>query len=297
MEVKIRTGDLFLGNRWTIDAIISHAVDQDARWSDVGIFDVDIFDVDDNSESSLRGVVPVPYVFLLYDGITQKVPLDILLRDQTLQGAAHRQLIHRDRNIYIQTIKSAIKSNSNIAKEDISILIQEYKGNIPDRTGYSSAEAVGKILSAVKIIPYKYGTLISSFQEGGTVDDIYGEEIPLVPRRTRSEFNSEDISVDKAKIEIDDIMRNYVRAVPLMTIQNSAASSQKAPRKSSHLTTDTVSDEQLQNPSQSSYLHQAQQKKFTNNNAAVDSSVAMQQRLKKLEIDRAAYNAAKPLPN
>jgi len=280
MATKIRTGDLFLANKWTLDGIITHAVDQETRWTDVGLFYVD------DSDQSI-------HVYALHGESTRLLEFDTVMREVTLQSAAHRELIHRDRILIASTIKNSINDNLETPKEDIATLIQEYKGNEPERNGVTSAEAIAKILAASKLMMYRNGTFVSNFQEGDSLDQIYGPENPLFPRiQSSNNNNSRNTNNNLEEISASDainMISDYKESHPISTISNYR----------SLVTTNNNNNREArseENLSQSSNPVEVHHKKKVDYLADVDGSIAMQQRLLKQQKDKQLYQSKKPVP-
>lgn len=136
---KYRTGDLLLMNKWTIDGVFTHSMDKTTRWSDIGIFDVE----------DKTGEDIIVYIFLLTDHGAARIPLDSVLRDPTLQSAAHRSFIYGQKAPLIPSIKSYITSLLGSTRENIMVLVDELKGNNPTRTGFTPAELAANVLNSI----------------------------------------------------------------------------------------------------------------------------------------------------
>jgi len=208
MTEKIRTGDIYLANRYTINSLISHVIDPDTRWSQVGIFHV-------QEHASGQDIVTV-YI-LTKDG-AKKVLLDYLLRDVTLQGAAHRRL----KTQYFAPAKSSIESAmvelDGTPKEKVHVMVSEYKGKNPPREGLSAAELAGKVLEAGELITFERGILTSNFQKGGVLDYAYGDETPLFPRAIKQK--RKEVVLKASRDESYNIISDYYDDKPLMTVNN-----------------------------------------------------------------------------
>lgn len=204
MSSKIRDGDLYLANRWSIMGMMSHMNDPKARWSDIGIFCLRKVE-NDNDEI---------YVFLLTRDGARKIPLDTLLRDPSLQSAAHRKLIDRNRIIYAREMMDEIAKLAGSNKERADIVMDEYKQKNPNRTGYTSSELIAKILDKAGLLIYTEGIGISEMQEG-SLSDSYSEETPLFSRSVQGDRLKSAIAI--AQAETADIITQYFQSKPLRT--------------------------------------------------------------------------------
>lgn len=206
--LKIRTGDIFLNNRYTLNSLITHSVDVDTRWSDIGIFHV---------QEHTNGEDTVSVFMLTKDG-AKKILLDYLLRNPLLQGAAHRRLKTAYQAGSNLSIHDAMLKLENTKREETHIMVSEYKGKNPSRTGLSDAELAGKLLEAGGLLTFERGMLISNFQEGGVVDQFYDKEIAIFPRQ--SNVNRKDAIIKAASDEAYNIIVPYYEAKPVMTQNN-----------------------------------------------------------------------------
>jgi|SRR5579885_1427930 len=195
--MKIRTGDLLLIKRTNLESILTEMVDVKAKWSEVGIFDIDILENGDRQVN----------VFLLTDNGAKRLPYNTVLKMYNPNVVAHREFIYRDRINYVASIKESISQLENEPKENIAITLEEYKGNNPHRTGFTNPELIAKILAKAKIIDYEKGILISNFQEGGVLDKIYGKETLLFPAKN---IDPNEL-LENAKIDVENLIKNYVK--------------------------------------------------------------------------------------
>lgn len=200
--MKFRTGDLFLAKKWTLDSLFNHLIDQRSSWTDVGIFEV-------NNDTEI-------FVFMMTIDGAKKIAFEQIMKDPTLQSAAYRELTNRNRALFYLSIKAMIESLTDSPKENIGILIDEYKGKPVERTGYTSAELVGKILDKVGLMRYKDGILLSNYETGGILDDHYGKDFPLFPVNNIS--NRELEVINKAKNDSTIIISQFMEHNPLMAV-------------------------------------------------------------------------------
>lgn len=200
--MKFRTGDLFFAKKWCLDSIIGHLIDQRSTWTDVGIFDV-------NGENEIS-------IFMMTSNGAQRLPFDKVMKDPTLQSSAYRELTNRNRALFYLSIKTMINNLNQSPKENIGILIDEYKGKSVERTGYTSSELVSKILAEIGLIRYKDGILLSNYEEGGIIDDHYGKEIPLFP--VNSNDNRESEVLIQARTDSEILIKEFMAHNPLMIL-------------------------------------------------------------------------------
>jgi len=91
------------------------------------------------------------------------------------------------------------------------------KGN-PDsqiKVDFTPADFIGSILAQAELIHYDPEILISDFQEGGHLDAIYGNEVPLFPRKPAE--NIREYLLHKARQEAELLVMSYFEAVPVST--------------------------------------------------------------------------------
>lgn len=254
-----KTGDLFLGNRWSVLGMMNRLADPEARWSEVGIFVVD-------KQSSTENSVKV--MLLNNDGVVVEGLSDIL-KEPTLQSAAHRSLNKKTNGPTVGLVREYV---SKIRGGDIQSLDQEnlivhgvmgqdidqasssigtklnpngdgrdlrvsgfVKGdpNSKLKSEFTSTDLVGSILAYAKLIDYDPDVKVSNFQEGGLVDDNYGEENPLFPSHvsassrvngTGREYSKiVDAIIENARQEAEQLVLNYLQANPAQSFNNHMA--------------------------------------------------------------------------
>jgi len=197
-------------NKWTIDGVFTHAMDKTTRWSDIGIFDVE----DKPGEDIIINI------FLLTNHGAARIPLDSVLRDPALQSAAHRSFVYGQKAPLIPSIKNYITSLLGSTRENIMVLVDESKGNNPTRTGFTPAELAANVLSSTKLISYRDGIPISLFQSGGSLDQYYSEEFPILPRVNQLSANTDSNTttvLEEARNDSVNIIGEYMQAQPMMT--------------------------------------------------------------------------------
>jgi hypothetical protein len=287
MSTKIRTGDLFLANRWSVESLITHALDKETRWSDVGIFDVK--NLNNNKHD---GDFEVNVLIMTHDG-ARKVPLNDVLRDPTLQMAAHRELTSRDRASLTLSISNAIASVIGSPKENISNLVSN--ANLESkREGMTSSELVSTVLNKVKLITHSNDILISNFQQGGILDKIYGNESPLFPvSASQKDEGGEDPIITIAKRDTELIIEQYIASNPSSIYH--AIQTRKTPVKNEkqfnndYNKNGEIYPEQYPGLQSSSYAYAAKKNQSTLQ-GTVDASDASVNRVIKEASDRAVYD-------
>jgi hypothetical protein len=200
--MKFRTGDLFLAKKWSVNSLLNHIIDQKSEWTDVGIFHVE-------EEISI--------FMMTLDG-AKKIPFEQAMKDPTLQSAAYRELIDRNRALFQVAMKNSMNELVGVARENIGILIDEFKGKNPERTGYTSAEVVAKVLDKATLFRYRDGILLSNFEQGGILDDHYGKEIPLFPVNTVPEREASVIIQSRHEGEV--LIKEFMAHNPLMVLSS-----------------------------------------------------------------------------
>lgn len=227
-SIKLHTGDLFLANRWTLDALLGHLIDKSARWSDVGIIVVrdpaELIDNNDPSNQHLEDQEPLVNVFLLTNAGAVEVSLDAILRDPLLQTAAFRTFSARSNIKLITELKDAVQEFKGVSKENIMVLVEQEKGNHVDRTGFTSAEVIAGVLDEAGVVNKnnRFAQVVSSFQQGGYFDQYYGSETALYPRSSSADVKETLLAA--AHRDGESIMMDYANSKPLSGyhVQNSS---------------------------------------------------------------------------
>lgn len=302
MSAKIRTGDLFLANRLSVESLITHALDKETRWSDVGIFEVthlnnEKFNGQHNQEFEVNVLV------MTRDG-ARKVPLNDVLRDPTLQIAAHRELISRDRASLTLNISNAVRSMIGSPKEKISNLVSNAKYNQEkiEREGMTSSELISSVLNKVKLMPVGSSNLghsggnivlISNFQEGGILDKIYGKENPLFPvLASQKEESGEDPIIAIAKKDAEIIIQQYRIQQDIQDLKYQFTDTVEVKNQrefnNDYNRNGEVYPEQYPVIQSSTYINAAKKNQSTLQ-GTVDASDANVNRVKKEASDRTAY--------
>lgn len=261
MQKKYRTGDIFLANRHSIESILIRKLDPDCKWTEVGLFDV-------RQEEGRDAIVSV---FLLTKDGAKLVPLDAVLRDPTIEMAAHRSFIHRDKNALATSIKYAMNKLAGSARAQI------FSDDDQNRESYTPAQLTARILSSIRLMPYPENISTSYFQQYGPADEHYDLETVMYPRNT-------DIDVVKAILE-----SAYVDAGAIILNHIKTSNANSLPVQASSST----EPEYDGNPTQMPTLMKSK-KKNANKLAEVNASDSITRRLNKKKEDGRLY--MRPVP-
>jgi hypothetical protein len=245
---KYRTGDLFLANRWSLGSLLNKAADPATRWSDVGIFIVN---------TSNRETINV--MLLTNQGLITE-ELSELLRDPTIQAAAHRSLLKNSKasKLIIEYLKLLAKHQSDIrmigpeeADSGIQNVIVSSSGTKVDRKGrdirvsgfvkgdpnsklktfFTPTDLIGSILAHAELLNYDPDIHIKDFQSGeGLLDDYYSEENPLFPSHQLDEDDVAEI-VNEAKTAVERLIVAYIKRQPAMNYQRFVSKARRNDRK------------------------------------------------------------------
>ncbi len=223
----IRTGDLYLGNRWSIQSLLSKTSNSDTIWSEAGIF---VVDNSDPVESEV-------YVYFV-DQQVEKVSLGDLLAEGNLQSAAHRALkgarldqIHKIEEF----LRGAVGMNSLVIEKATAVAIPIVDGHritssgqkidksgrtlthvSKTKSGYHSADLIASTLASAELILYNPQMTLSDLHEGSALDAVYGPENPLLPTSKLDR----DLIIQIAQNEVGAFMDHYIEQVPQVTMQN-----------------------------------------------------------------------------
>jgi hypothetical protein len=250
-----RTGDLYLENTWSLHSILEHVQDPDSRWSNVGIFILDP-DKDPASEvgvqvclllggrlqlveldtllrqpqlqaaahrslgSSYRGQT----TFTIENYLRSFLRDDVIIRQHSgaLQNFLERESTslndpspNKSKNNYTNLGTPVDSKGRDLKPPGFS------KGNPNNarQTAFSPESLVIAALAAANVVLYDPEVPLSIFQEGGTLDTIYGSETPLFPRQPDESVRPvmENILI-AAQQEALNMMHAYFKAKGKMAI-------------------------------------------------------------------------------
>lgn len=247
-----RTGDLYLENDWSLYSILEHIRDPLARWSNVGIFLLDP-DKDPASETGVDVCLLtdgklrlVPLDTLLrrpqlqaaayrslsssYRGQTT-FEIENYLRGLLNEGeikqlpGAFREFLDRESpNPISQAQKDKKYTNLGTPVDAKGRDLKPpgfSKGN-PNNTrryAFSTTDFVMATLASSNIINYDPEVPLSIFQEGGTLDTIYGSETPLFPRQVdEDEKSAHEQIIISSQQEALVMIQAYLRVKSKMNI-------------------------------------------------------------------------------
>lgn len=266
MAKRYRTGDLFLASRFSIDSILTRAIDREARWTEVGIIDVINQEKGDDIVS----------VFILTKEGAKLVLIDTILRDPTIESAAHRSIRHRDRNIFVPIIKSMFTKFVGSTRQSIV----ERSMNADERVGYTPSEFTAMILSELKLLSYADEYPISNFQEGGALDDVYDQETKLYPRQSNLDVVKSILEL--AHTEADTMILEYIKSKSnnVISVNNGVLNYEEKP----------VYDG---NPTQMSSITKPKSREAARH-AESTASDSLNRRLRKQKKDSAVYDRPSP---
>lgn len=217
----IRTGDLYLGNRWSIQSLLSKTANPESMWSEAGIF---VVDDSDPEESEV-------YVYFV-DQQVEKVLLADILSEVNLQSAAHRRLL--DANVrqisdIAGFLRGTVGMNSLSVERSLSSAIPVNDGSqitssgqrinekgrsltysSKSKRGYHSVDLVVSALASAGLMNYNPDLTMHDLQDNSTLDTIYGPENPLMP----AGILDRDLIVKLAENEVSSLMDYYIAQVP-----------------------------------------------------------------------------------
>lgn len=223
---KIRTGDLYLGNRWSLQSLLTKVGAPQCRWTEVGLFVVNDSDPDE------------PEISVYFaDQNVEKVTLKELLSEVNVQAAAHRPLREAspqqvaEIRSYLarveglvgcslsQSIEVALPSGKEIRTtmgERVDHKGRALSNNPRLKNGFSSVDLVVSALSAAGIIGYNPEVELADFQMDSDFDDIFGVENPLMPTAAISKEQIVQLAQDEAKVLIE----LYLERQPQLNLKN-----------------------------------------------------------------------------
>lgn len=246
---KYRTGDLFLANRWSLGSLLNKAADPSTRWSDVGIFIVN---------TSNRETINV--MLLTNEGLITE-ELSEILRDPTIQAAAHRSLLKNTKTskLIIEYLKLIAKHQADIKMVgldgvfcgDKTTMITSSGGTLVDgkgrdvrvsgfvkgnpnsklKTNFTPTDLIGSILAHAEILKYDPDIQMVDFQSGdGLLDDYYSEETPLFPSHQLDDDDIQEV-VNNAKADVEKLIMAYIKGQPVMNYQRFSSRIKDTDRK------------------------------------------------------------------
>lgn len=89
------------------------------------------------------------------------------------------------------------------------------KGN-PDsqiKSDFTAADFIGTILAQAELINYDPNIQVSDFQQGGRLDDIYGDETHLFPRKSAEDIRQ--YIIQQAHREAEHLVLQYLESTPV----------------------------------------------------------------------------------
>ena len=223
---RIRTGDLYLGNRWSIQSLLAKTANPTTSWSEVGIFVID-----DSDPQEVE-----TYVYLA-DQSVEKVKLAELLAEPNLQAAAHRSNSRtKIRNaalikeyllgaegkpaLYVQkALQLAFPQHADITP-NLGERIDEFGKTVNEKTlmrrGFTNVDLVMAALAAGEILTYRPDAELAHFQNGGGLDDFFEPETALMPT---AKFSREAVLAVAAS-EVQEFINFYIDQLPQTTPKN-----------------------------------------------------------------------------
>lgn len=326
---QYQTGDLYLENTWSLNSLLEHSHDPKTRWSNVGLFEVE--------ETELNGEKSIEVsVCMFIEGALQVVPLDTLLRRPILHAAAHRSLSSNvskeskyliadimygrlnEKTVYevsapMKRIISAGSSEGGVKTTTMGVKVDSkgrdirhdgfVKGhpNSGFKNSLTSVELIASTLIHSKLISSNSELSLSSFQEGGDIDRVYGRETPLFPRASKSNIPSEETILMMAQAEAVRLVRSYYEATPVMNHHRYLSSTLR--RSVSNGMDDVVSEDDdrymveegyAAYPEQQSNTDRYGRRDKTASNAEINRSDSQDRRIRQRQRDAQSYDRPKP---
>lgn len=210
---QFKTGDLFLGNTYTLDGLFEHVASPKTKWNVVGVY---IVDKDVN-------------ICTMRSGGIEMISHKDMMSDPLLQSAAFRVLDVRELAAVAQKIQMTSAKSIGAPPSTPALFVDEWKGSGRQRTTLTCSEAICGILASAKLINYRDEFPIDEFQEGGSLDDSYGKEIPIIPYSTMSLSERKRIAVGHAKEMARKWIEDYIERIPVMTYENYDANPSSPP--------------------------------------------------------------------
>lgn len=222
---QIRTGDLYLANRWSVQSLLAKTADEETIWSEAGIF---VVDNTDPEEADI-------YVYFV-DQQVEKVLLSDLLAEGNVQAAAHRSLIganHDNAFKIAEFLRGAENMDSLVVEVSSAIAIPiqdgsrvtssgitvDNNGRSPthvskSKRGYTSTDLVASTLASAGRVIYNPELALSDLHHGATLDAIYGPENPLLA----SSKPDRDLIIQLAQAEVAAYIDHYMEQIPQVTL-------------------------------------------------------------------------------
>lgn len=255
--MEYKTGDIYLGNRWSVSSILSHVDDPDSKWSEVGIFVVEDHDVDQNIDNEVEERVEYSgvSVFMLGQDDAELVNLEDLLSSPDLQAAAYRPLSVKQRAIVVQKfydyfnqlgkqsivpvsapmekaigVEKKYRITSSGTKVDLrgrDVRVSGFSKGNADRKmkrDFTGPDLIFSVLAYANLVKYDPEPKLSYFQQGGQLDHAYGSEVSL--NVASSEYDPselQDLLVENAIKDAEKLVMSYYRAKPIQTSHSEGA--------------------------------------------------------------------------